>query len=433
MKWAFSKSILLMVLVLLAISGHAQEETKQTVALSPKVGNELLKLQKLVEEQQFAEAQSGLTKMREMKNLSAYESAQIWNLTAYTHYLTENYDAALQSYEKVLSAGEIPLALQQSTLNVMSQLYFTTEKYDLALATVKRLIAIVPDPSADTLVLLGQAYYQGERYAEAIGPIKEGVEKQKSFGKAPRENWLLLLRSCYYETNNFQGMLAVLKDLVRLYPKDDYIVSMAGVYSELGDFKKQMVLTEVMYEKGLLNESSHIENLANLYLMHDLPYKAAKLLEKEIAAGNLETTDKRLELIAQAWFLARDDDKAIPALEKAAKITSDGELYLRLAQSYMNKEAWEKANISINNALDKGIKRPDSAHLMLGNSYINLKEFNKARLAFEAASQDERSSKAANQWLKYVNNELQRREALEQEIELKEIKENELLKRSTQG
>lgn len=433
MKLMFSKPVLLIVLVILAFNGLTQEETKQTVALSPKVGNELLKLQKLVEEQQFAEAQSGLVKMREMKNLSAYETAQIWNLTAYTYYLTENYDSALQSYEKVLSAGDIPLALQQSTLNVMSQLYFTTEKYDLALATVKRLIAIVPDPSADTLVLLGQAYYQGGRYAEAIGPIKQGVDKQKSFGKAPRENWLLLLRSCYYETNNFEGMLGVLKDLVKLYPKDDYIVSMAGVYSELGDFKKQMVLTEVMYEKGLLNTSSHIENLANLYLMHDLPYKAAVLLEKEIATGNLATNDKRLELIAQAWFLARDDAKAIPALEKAANLTTDGELYLRLAQSYMNVEDWDKANISINKALDKGIKRPDSANLMLGNSYINLKDFNKARLAFQAAAKDQRSSKAANQWLKYVNNELQRREMLEQEIELKEIKENELLKRSTQG
>lgn len=407
--------------------------TKQTVALSPRVGNELLKLQALVEEQQFAEAQAGLTKMRAMKDLTPYESAQIWNLTAYTHYLTEDYQAALQAYEKVLAAGEIPIALQQSTLNVMSQLYFTTEQYDLALVTVQRLLNIVEDPGADTLVLLGQAYYQGERYAEAIGPIKQGIDKQISFGKIPKENWLLLLRSCYYETNDYQNMLGVLKQLVKHHPKDDYIISMAGVYSELGDYKKQMVLTEAMYENNLISNNSHLENLANLYLMHDLPYKAATLLETELGNNNLELNDKRMELLAQAWFLARNDAKAIPALEKAASLTEDGELYLRLAQSYMNVEEWEKANTNINKALEKGIKRPDSAQLMLGNSYINLKMFNEARLAFQSAAKDQRSSKAANQWLKYVNNELTRRQALEQEIELKEIKENELLKNSTQG
>ena len=64
-----------------------------------------------------------------------------------------------------------------------------------------------------------------------------------------------------------------------------------------------------------------------------------------------------------------------------------------------------------------------NTNLMLGNSYINLKQFDRARLAFQAAAKDQRSSKAANQWLKYVNNELERREALEQEIELKEIKD----------
>ncbi|MCF6301140.1 MAG: hypothetical protein L3J52_08495, partial [Proteobacteria bacterium] len=237
----------------------------------------------------------------------------------------------------------------------------------------------------------------------------------------------------YYETNNYQGMLGVLQELIKHYPKDNYIVSLAGVYSELDDTKKQMVLTEVLYEKGYLANKSHIENLANLYMMHDLPYKAAVLLEKEMASKNIEENDKRLELLAQAWFLARDDDKAIPALEKAANLTKDGELYLRLAQSYMNVESWKKATTAIKKALQKGVKRPDSANLLLGSTYLNQKSFKMAKNAFQNAAKDKRSSKAAGQWLRYVNNELERRQSLEQEIKLKEIKENELLKNSTKS
>ena len=241
----------------------SERRTKETVAMSQPVYEALVEIQALVEAEDYNGA---LTQIRELQNgkkkLTPYEVAQIWNLQGYTHYLREDYKAAIDSYQKVLQQPELPEALQQSTLKTLAQLYFTIEDYKTALDTVNRLMAVVSEPAADIYMLQGQAYFQMGDYEKALGPIKTAIDMNRDQGKVPRENWLLLLRVCYWELKDFDNMLVVLKELIQEYPKDTYVLTLAGVYSELGDTKKQLALTEVLYEKGYLNTASHITNLA---------------------------------------------------------------------------------------------------------------------------------------------------------------------------
>jgi tetratricopeptide (TPR) repeat protein len=259
------------------------------------------------------------------------------------------------------------------------------------------------------------------RYQEALKPIKTAVDMFRSQGQIPKENWLLLLRVCYFELKDYKNMLEVVKELVQYYPKDTYILTLAGVYSELGDTKKQLVLTEVLYEKGLLNTNGHITNLANLYLLHGLPYKAAEVLEKGMNAKFVEENDRNLRLMSQAWYQAREDEKAIPPMARAAKMTKDGELYVRLAQAHINLEQWGEAATAVNDALSSGgLKRTDQAYIMLGMAFFNQKQLSQARDAFQKASRDQRSAKAAEQWMNYVDSELRRQELMDQDVQYKE-------------
>jgi tetratricopeptide (TPR) repeat protein len=195
------------------------------------------------------------------------------------------------------------------------------------------------------------------------------------------------------------------------------VLTLAGIYSELGDTKKQLALTEVLYEKGYLNTTSHIVNLANLYLLHGLPYKAAVLLEKEMASDIVEGNERNLRLLSQAWYQAREDQKAIPPLERAADISKDGELYVRLAQAHINLENWRDAADAVREALRLGgLKRDDQANIMLGMALFNQKRLEQARRAFEVAQRDNRSRRAAEQWIAYVDSEIKRRDLLQQEL-----------------
>ena len=259
--------ILLAVLVASPVSAQKKStrKTKQTVAMSQQVYEALTKIQELVETDEHAAAQAKIMDLQQgKKRLSPYELAQIWNLSGYDYYLQERYDDAIRSYERVLKQPELPEALQQSVLKTLAQLQFTTEDYPTALKTIRRLMEVVPEPAADVYMLLGSAYFQMEQYELAIPPIKKAIELFRAQGKTPRENWLLLLRVAYWELKDYPNMLIVLEELIAAYPKDTYILTLAGVYSELGDTKKQLALTEVLYEKGYIKGKSHATNLENL-------------------------------------------------------------------------------------------------------------------------------------------------------------------------
>lgn len=410
--------------------GQNKEETKQTVAMSEQIYKKLKEAQDLTEEKNFNGAHAVLNELRSKSKLSVYEKAQIWNLTAYVYYLQERYKDAIGAYENVLAQQPIPEALVQSSLKTLSQLYFIVEDYRSALVTVKKLIAAVPDPSPDIYMLLGQAHFQLKEYKQALEPIKTGIQKYRDQGKQPKENWLLLLRVIYFELKDHKNMLAVLKELINLYPKDQYLLTLAGVYSELGDTKKQLALVEALFEKGFMTEPHHVVNLANLYLLHGVPYKAAALLQTEIDGRRVKDDERNLRLLSQAWYQAREDDKAIPPLERAAGKSDDGELYIRLAQSYINLEDWDKAAEAVRNGFKKGgVKRPDTANIMLGMSLFNQKNLDQAYTAFQNAAKDKRSQKAAEQWIAYIESERQRLEIMKQTLPVspRQHKENQVV------
>jgi tetratricopeptide (TPR) repeat protein len=429
-------AVFLSVLLTSPVTAQEKKErkTKQTVAMSQPVYEALMEIQELVEADDYTNALTKITKLQEKKKLSPYEQAQIWNLSGYAYYLQEKYEDAIRSYNKVLAQPELPEALQQSTLKTLAQLQFTIEDYPKALETINRLIAVVTEPAADVFMLLGQAHFQMGDYEKAKEPIKTAITMYRDQGRVPRENWLLLLRVIYWELKDFPNMLLVLEELIEAYPKDTYVLTLAGVYSELGDTKKQLALTEALYEAGYIDGKKHATNLANLYLLHGVPVKAARVLEKEMAADNVKSDVRNLRLLSQAWYSSREDRKAIPPLRQAAGMSDDGELYIRLAQSHINLEQWNEAAAAAKKGLAAGnLKRSDTANIMYGMALFNQKKLEQAKRAFRAASKDQRSKRAAQQWIKYADSEIRRRDTLEQKLpEMKARDVDAILEANTQ-
>lgn len=392
---------------------ESERKTKQTAAMSQKVYEELTAVQELVEAKNYTEAAGKLQDLQQRPKLTPYEKAQVWNLTGYSYYLQERYEDAIGAYEQVLKQEDLPEALMLSVLKTKAQLQFTVENYQGALETIQDLMTKVAEPSADIYMLLGQAYFQLGDYKKALDPIKTAVDMYQKQGNTPNENWLLLLRVCYYELGDYPNMIKVLEQLIQYYPKDTYLLTMAGAYSELGQTKKQLAIVEALYDKGYITSENHIVNLANLFLLHEAPVKAARLLEKEIAAGHVKADERNLRLLSQAWYTAREDEKSIPPLEQAAKLAEDGELYIRLAQSYINLQKWSEAAKAIEQGLKMGsVNREDQAEIMLGMALFNQKKYDLARKAFEKALPDKRSRHTAQQWIAYVDSEVKRAELL---------------------
>lgn len=397
-----------------------QQETRRTPALRNKVYEQLSEAQVFLEAKQYDEALKVLRDMEEQSGkraLNSYELANLYNLFAFVYYSREDYNGALRAYSKVVAQPDIPLAMEINTRYTIAQLYFVQEEWRKGIAALLEWFKVADAPSAQAYILLGQGYYQLKDYDNSLKNTFIAVNMYKDKGKVPKEQWYSLLRFLYFENNDLPNTIDVLEEMLVHYPKKQYWVQLSHMYSEVKQEKKQLAAMEAVYVQDLLDKDREQVTMAYLYLNADVPYKAAKVLDKGIKNKTVEDSSKTLEILGNAWRQAQEVDKSIPVMEQAASKSDKGELYVRLGNVYLDNDEYKKAITAIEKGLERGgVKRPDTAQLVLGMAAFNNKQYSKARKAFESAAKDKRSKKYADQWLKYMENELERQRSLAEDV-----------------
>ena len=175
-----------------------------------------------------------------------------------------------------------------------------------------------------------------------------------------------------------------------------------------------MAAYDAAHTQGLLEKETEFTTMAQLYMQHEVPYKAGVLMEREMETGRVSKDAKNYRLLSQAWTLAAEDEKSIPALEAAASLSEDGELNLRLGNANLNLGQYDECVAAIRDGLRKGgIKSPDNAQISLGMCLYNQKEYNEAIAAFRAAGETQRSSKIARQWISVIESDIERNKQIQ--------------------
>ena len=397
-----------------------QRETRRTPALRNKVYEKLAEAQAAAEAKDYATAGEILDDMLSVDGkqaLNSYELANVYNLYAFLAYSKEDYAGALRYYQQVISQPDIPLAMEINTRFTVAQLYFVQEDWQRGIDALLIWFDLNEIPNADSYVLLAQGYYQVKKYDLALQNVERAIAMREGEGKLPKEQWYNLARFLYFDKDDFDSALEMLNLLIIYYPKKQYWVQASHLYGEKKQEQKQLALMEVAYEQGFLDRSSELVTMAYLYLNAETPYFAASVMEKGFEAEIVEEKSKNFELAGSAWAQAREVKKSIPMMEQAAKTSDEGELYVRLGNVYLDGDQFAKAAESVQKGLAKGgVKRPDQASLVLGMSYFNLGDYDKARKAFREAAKDERSAKYSQQWIKYIKSEEDRQKELEKDI-----------------
>jgi tetratricopeptide (TPR) repeat protein len=393
-----------------------ERETRRTPALRNKVYEKLAEAQTAAEAKDYNEAAKvldGMIAAGGKKSLNSYELANVYNLYAFIHYSREDYGKALQAYEQVVAQPDIPAAMEMNTRFTIAQLYFVQEDWDKGIKALLKWFNMTENPNANAYILLAQGYYQKKDYDEALQNVETAINMYKAKDKLPREQWYNLARFLYFEKDDINKTVDVLEELLKYYPKKQYWVQVSHMYGEQKKEKEQLSAMETAYVQGMLDKGREQVTMAYLYLNGDVPYKAAKVMDKGLKDGSIDGKSKNWEIAGSAWRQAQEVKKSIPAMEQAASKSDEGELYARLGNIYLDGDQYKKAIRAINKGLQRGgVKRPDNARLVLGMAYFNNKQYDKAREAFTAAGRDERSAKYATQWIKYMDSELERQKSL---------------------
>jgi len=391
-----------------------QRNSTSTSPMSDSVHLKLFEVNSLVDAGQYEQGLTGLKNIEAMPNLNSYERIQVFNYLAYIYFVLDRYQDALGYYERILAEPDTAEVMLLNTYYGMAQAYFLIQDYPKAVVAIERWFADTPEPTLNACMLLGQAYYQMERYQESLSQLLQARAMSRQSGGKPKELLLLLLQNIYIKLNDYPKLIAILKELIITYPKSEHWFALAAAYSEVDEFDKQLSILEMLYESGNLEDGQSQLNLVNLYLMHKAPYKAAVLLDTAIKQGKIEGMVNNLELLARAWQQAHELEKSLQPLEQAARLAEDGDVHIRLAQSYISLNMYEAAAAAVAEGMDKGsIDRPDQANLILGMALFELEKFDAAKAAFATAIGDNRSKNAAEDWVKYVESEQVRKQELE--------------------
>ena len=407
---------------------HAQDapkkerETRKTPALRNNIYEKLAEAQVFAEAKQYTEAEAVLDDMLDATSkkskLNRYELANVYNTYAYLRYAVEDYNGALNYYQKVIDQRpDIPLALEINTLYTVAQLYFLQENWVKGIDTLNKWMSVTETPSTNAYVLLANGYFQLKDYDKSLANIQIAIDREEAAGKLPKEQWYNLARFIHFDRDNFREALNILETLIMYYPKKQYWVQASHLYGEEKDEARQLALLEATYEQNLLDRSQDIVLISQLYLQAEVPYPAARAMEKGLADDVVEKESKNYELAGVAWRQAQEVTKSLPMLEAAASKSEKGELYARLGNVYLDVDKNKEAVEALNRGLDRGgVKRPDQARLALGMAHFNLGDFNAARRAFREARKDKRARSYADQWLKYISSEEKRLEEIAKEM-----------------
>ena len=347
----------------------------------------------------------GATSLLERLNperLNPYERAYVFRLMAYAYYTTAEYAAAIEYFDKVLDQEAVSVTDEARVRFNIVQLNAALQDWREVVRTTNVWFHFAFEPNPLAFYLLAIAHYQLEEIEDAI--IYAGTAIDLS--PEPQESWLQLLAALYVQNQDYASAAPVFEELVMRFPKKQYWVQLSLIYGARDNFRHSLAVQQIAYLQGFLTKDDELRRFARSYLYASLPHQAALILDEGLRDGSIDPESDAYTLLANSWIQAREFERSLEPLMKAALLADNGNLYVRLGQVHMQREEWPAAVNLLHQAIDKGgLDSPGMAQLLLGISYYNNDRVDSARSSFAHARKHEKTRKQASDWIAHIDNE----------------------------
>ncbi len=414
-KTALSLLILSMTLAL------PLKATAATPSLSPATYNSLNEIQSALGETRFEDARNQLDDLiGDLK--PGFGMALAYELYGQLFLLQDNNREGLRWYQKSLAEEALTPAMEAGMATSVAQLLLAEDDIQAAVDVLaprlsklsteearqqqarKEAASAIIQPLA--YATLGSAYHLLKDYKQSTTAFEEAIRRATSKGESPRENWLQMLMSGYYQLGDYQATARVLADLIRINPgKEDYWVQRASMFQLLNKQAEALSSLETGYAAGYVSKTSNILLLSQLLISQGVPERAARILEQYLTQPDSESREEDWRLLGMAWQQGRERLAAIEAINKAAEFSDDGKLPMFAARlAYQDNNA-QLVLSQIDLALNKGLETDQKAQafMLAGSSALQLDDRAAARRYFQQALQHPHTAANARSWLNYID------------------------------
>ncbi len=391
-------------LALATIAGNASAKdckAKSSAAMSEGTYRALERIHEMISENSYKEAEERLTRM--LDRGSDYEKAVVNQTLGFVYIQQEDYKRGLAAFERALAYDALPVQQQEQLQYNTGQLYIADGRYDKGIRTLEAYIAEACEPvPAEAHIQLAAAYAERKEYRKALKQVDLAIAKSEK----PQETWYQLKLALHYELQEYKACADVLLILVSLVPdKPEYWKQLQGIYFEIKQDREALAALSIAHRNGLLAKESDFKNLASIFMLLDIPLRAAEVMTEGLEKNIVEKTQRNYEFLSDAWLLARELDEAIAAQQRAAEIAGDGKVWMRLAQMLAQEERWKAAIEAVDKALQAGLENAGPAYMVKGQAAFNLGQPKTAIAAFNQAKRYEKTRKQAAQWIEFVRSE----------------------------
>lgn len=385
----------------------AKEEKR--IGLDPRVGEKLLQANERLAKDQFDAALAIVDELAKRRRLGPPELAQIHRFRGYILLNKGESEPAAAEFQQSLAQNALDRSAEQAMTYSLAQLYTQLGRYDEALTLIDTWFASEESPKPDAYYLKAMILVQQEKFAEAVEPARTAIERSPE----PRESWLQLMVAIYGHLKDYPNVASTLERLANLNPsKKLYWVQLAAVQNYLERDAKALATLQLAHQAALLDEDKELRQLARLLYLQQLPFQCAEVIEDGMTAGKVAADADAYGLLSNCYLAAREGEEALAPLARAAELSPDGETYVLLGQLYLQREEYDPALAALQQALAKAKpERHGAVQLLIGVAQLGAERFDDAERAFTAAQSDEKVRRAAESYLRFVQEQRARQQA----------------------
>jgi predicted Zn-dependent protease len=290
----------------------------------------------LLEGERYAQARRRLDELAAEVRGRGLETALVDRSRGYLCLGEGNEECAVEAFARAVDSGHLPFEVSHGLIYTLAQLWLRLDNLDGAAYAIGKWMLWEDSPGAEAHLLAAQIAHRRGRLAEAIGHMRRAVRLRER----PPVPWLEYLLSLYLQDKDHGAALPVLRRLIRRSPdRYAYWRGLADLYRALGKPSHALAAWVLADLQGIL-EDRHLPALARLYLYLKQPWPAARLLAGALEKGRVPSTPDHWRLLADAWLLAREPDRALRAQRRVIALGGGGRDRIRLAQMHAQREEW---------------------------------------------------------------------------------------------
>lgn len=303
---------------------------------------------------QYGQAVSQLNQALGMSELNPYERSTINQMLGQAYYEQNQYSQAIQSFENAINAGGLlPDEATSLRLNI-AQLLIASERHSEGATMLENYINQGNPVKPQYVDMLVGAWVQAENYQRAL-PWAERWFREAS----PKERKHFDLLNFLYNNLGMSGKQAdIVLQMINRYPEDRTLWdTWASMLSNGGREQDAFEVNKMLYLGGAMKSEQDVMKIVQYYSFYEMPFQAAKILEREMNAGAVPSSPERLVMLSDLLRQAREYKRAIPILERAAAQSGTSRVYAQLGEALYNDGQCDKAETAFRKAIDAGYNR----------------------------------------------------------------------------